>query len=96
MFVSKRAISPTENGLAISVWVVPGASRSVIDGLYGGHVKIRVAAPPEGGRANEEAARLLGDTLRTDVTLKKGMRGRAKVFEVSCTDIEAVREKLGL
>lgn len=93
--MSHAAISPTATGLAISVWVVPGASRSVIDGLHGDRVKVRVAAPPEGGRANEEVARLLGEALGAEVTLKKGMRGRAKVFEVSCTDIGSVREKLG-
>lgn len=66
--MSDAAISSTETGLAIAVWVVPGSSRSVIDGLHGDRVKVRVAAPPEGGRANEEVARLLGEALRADVT----------------------------
>jgi uncharacterized protein (TIGR00251 family) len=82
--------------LAIAVWVVPGSSRSTIDGLHGDRLKVRVAAPPEEGRANEEVARLLGEALGARVTFKTGMRGRAKVFEVSQSDMEAVRRKLGL
>lgn len=86
----------TETGVAIAVWVVPGASRPVIDGRHGDHLKVRVTAPPEGGKANDEVARLLGDLLGTKPTLKSGMRGRSKVFEVFRTDIENVRRKLGL
>lgn len=68
----------------------------MVEGRHGDRVKIRVTAPPEGGKANEEAARLLGEALGCKVTLKKGMRGRAKVFEVSEADVGAIRRKLGL
>lgn len=89
-------IVPTEGGVSIPVWVVAGSSRSVLEGRHGDRMKIRVTAPPEGGRANEEAARLLAEALGCKVTLKKGMRGRAKVFEVSEADVGVVRRKLGL
>lgn len=77
-------------------WVVPGSSRAVIDGRHGDRLKIRVTAPPEDGRANEEAMRLLADQLGTEVILKKGMRGRAKVFQVIAADVATVRRKLGI
>lgn len=76
--------------------MVPGASRSVIDGLHGGRIKIRVTSPPAGGKANEEVARLLADLLASKVVLRTGMRGRAKVFDVPGTDVETVSRKLGL
>jgi hypothetical protein len=41
-------------------------------------------------------ARLLSDVLGGEVTLRAGMRGRSKVFQVSKTDIDKVRQKLGL
>jgi hypothetical protein len=75
---------------------VPGSSRSVIDGRHGDSLKIRVTSPPEGGKANVEVARLLSDVLGGEVTLRAGMRGRSKVFQVSKTDIDKVRQKLGL
>lgn len=89
-------VNSAGDGVTISVWVVPGASRSSIDGRHGDNLKVRVTSPPEDGKANREVARLLGDALGTEVTLRSGMRGRVKVFHVSKTDIDAVRRKLDL
>jgi uncharacterized protein (TIGR00251 family) len=82
--------------VTIDVWVVPGASRAVIDGLHGGRLKIRVTAPPEGGRANDEAGRMLEKAVGRPVALVRGMRSRAKLFEVTGDDVETVCRKLGL
>ena len=46
-------------GVVIEVWVVPGAARSEIVGLHDGALRVRVAAPAEGGKANRAAARLV-------------------------------------
>ena len=47
------------DGVVIDVWVVPGASRSEVSGLHGDAVRVRVAAPPEGGKANTALERLM-------------------------------------
>lgn len=94
--MSGDILTATDSGVEISVWVVPGSSRTVIDGPHGERLKIRVSAPAEGGKANLEVMRLLSETLETDVILKTGMRGRSKVFVVSETDIDGVRTKLDL
>ncbi len=83
-------------GVTIDVWVVPGASRSEFVGLYGDKVKLRVAEPAEGGRASEAARRLLEGLLGAPVSLTRGMTNRHKVFQVSDSDTETVRRKLGL
>lgn len=83
-------------GVTLRVWVVPGSSRTRIDGLHGDMVKIRVSAPPEGGRANDEAERALEQALGASVVLIRGMRGRAKVFQVTGSDVDTVSRKLGL
>ena len=89
-------VKVTENGVTIAVWVVPGASRSAVDGLHGEHVKVRVSSPPEGGRANAEVERLLSGLLGSPVRIVRGMKTRSKVFEVIHGDVDVVREKLGL
>jgi uncharacterized protein len=43
----------------IKVKVVPGASRDEIAGWLNDELKVRVAAPPEGGKANKAVIRLL-------------------------------------
>ncbi len=86
----------TDDGVAISVWVVSGSSRARIDGRHGARLKVRVTAPPEGGKANREVSKLLIDVLDSEVTLKSGMRSRSKVFVVRKTDVDTVRRKLDL
>jgi uncharacterized protein (TIGR00251 family) len=48
-------------GVVVAVWVVPSASRSGVDGLHSGLLRVRVTEPPEGGRANKAAARVLAE-----------------------------------
>ncbi len=70
-------------GVMIEVWVVPGAARTEIVGVHGEALKVRVAAPAEGGRANEAVARLLVDELAaTAVELVVGRTGRRKRYLV--------------
>lgn len=69
--------------------VSPGASRAAVVGRHGEAWKVRVAAPPEGGRANEAVVRLLAETLalpRRAVTLVSGHGARDKIVELA--DIE--------
>ncbi len=66
--------------------VVPGSRSPGIVGRYGDAWKLRVAAPPERGRANDAAVALLAETLRIqpgDVRLVAGHGSRDKIVEVS-------------
>lgn len=56
-------VTPVPGGVQIQVKAVPGASRSRIVGWLGDHLKIAVAAPPEGGKANKAICDLLAETL---------------------------------
>ena len=66
--------------------VAPGSSRDGIVGRYGEAWKVRVAAPAEGGRANDAVVRLLAAKLgvpRDHVLLLSGHGARDKVVELA-------------
>jgi uncharacterized protein len=68
----------------LTVRVVPRSSRAAAE-RDRGELVLRVRAPAEGGRATEEARRLLAESLgvpRSAVTLRRGVRSRTKIFQV--------------
>jgi uncharacterized protein len=78
--------------------VSPGGERAEVVGRYGAAWKVRVSAPPEGGRANEAVVRLLADTLglpRRDVAIVSGHGARDKVVTLIGIDAEELEARLG-
>ena len=76
---------PTCQGYLIKIHVVPGARKTEVVGLHGDRLKVKVAAPPEKGRANEELLEFLARSLqvsRQQVHLTSGAAIRAKVVAV--------------
>jgi len=81
----------------LRVRVSPGARRTEIAGRHGDGWKVRVAAPPEDGRANEAVLRLLAERLglpRRSVTIVSGHTAREKVVELD--GISQERAEAGL
>jgi uncharacterized protein (TIGR00251 family) len=75
-----------EDAVVLAVHAQPGAGRSQIVGRHGDALKVRVAAPPEGGRANEALAALLADRLGVpvkSVSLASGATSRSKRFRIA-------------
>ena len=83
--------------IVLRVHVNPGAGRSAVTGRHGDAVKLKVAAAPEGGRANDAVTALLATTLgvsRDQVTLTSGASSRSKRFRVESVDVDDVRRLL--
>ncbi|MBX6393820.1 MAG: YggU family protein [Burkholderiales bacterium] len=77
--------SRTAQGWRIAVHVQPGAKKSEVAGLHGERLKIRVAAPPLEGRANEALIAFLAEKLalpRARVRVAKGGQARTKLVEI--------------
>jgi uncharacterized protein len=77
--------------------VSPGATRSCIVGRHGDGWKVRVAAPPEDGRANAAVVRLIAHSAslsRDAVTLVSGHGSRDKIVELSGIDLARVERRL--
>ena len=56
-------ITESENGVVLTVKVVPGASRTAIAGELDGMVKIKLSAAPEKGKANQCLVEFLAGRL---------------------------------
>lgn len=77
--------------LTLTLHIQPGAKRSELAGLHGEALKIRLAAPPVEGRANEALlkfiAELFGVPMR-QVELKQGGQSRHKVVAITGSKVE--------
>ena len=73
-------------GWLIAVHAQPGAKKSAVAGLHGEALKIRIAAPPVEGKANEAliafVAKML-DVPRRTVSVVKGESSREKLLLVA-------------
>lgn len=77
--------------------VVPKAKESQIMGWEGDVLKVRLAAVPEKGKANDELVRLLAKALhlpRSSVKVVSGATCRLKRVAIDGLDETALRHKL--
>lgn len=91
-------IEMREGAVRFGVRVQPRASRTELAGAYGDAVKIRLAAPPVEGAANEELVAFLAARLKVPkraVRITRGERSRTKTVEVAGVEADRVREALG-
>jgi len=79
------SLTEKDGTVTFAVRVQPRASRSEVVGEVAGALKVRLAAPPVDGAANEELLRLLAKLFgvrRAQVEIITGTRGRQKVVRV--------------
>lgn len=77
--------------ITLTLHVQPGAKRSGIAGLHGEALKIRLAAPPVEGRANEALLKFMAklfDVPLRQVELKQGGQSRHKVVAIAGSRVE--------
>jgi uncharacterized protein (TIGR00251 family) len=76
--------------VTLTLHVQPGAKRSEISGLHGDALKIRLAAPPIDGRANDALIKYIAglfDVPQRQVELKQGGQSRHKVLAITGSKI---------
>lgn len=84
-------------GVMLALHVQPGARTTAIAGLHGESLKVRLAAPPVDGKANECLIGFLAETLgipRSSIAIVGGATSRAKRVWIEGVDEESVRRKL--
>ena len=80
--------------LLVEIKVVPGAARSGVAGTRDGALLVRVAAPPEKGKANEELRDCLSRVLgipKSAIELVSGASSRRKRLSVPAECAEGLR-----
>ncbi|RME66142.1 MAG: YggU family protein [Nitrospirae bacterium] len=69
----------------INVKVIPKASRAEVVGTEGETLKVKLTAPPEGGRANKQLIEVLAKHFKVPksaITIVKGETSRQKIVEI--------------
>ncbi|MFO0856667.1 MAG: DUF167 domain-containing protein [Phycisphaerales bacterium] len=77
--------------------VVPGSRRDQVVGTYGDRLKVKVAAPPEDGRANQAVCELLAKHLKIasrSVTIVSGQTNPEKTARVEGVSAEDATKAL--
>ena len=90
-------VQDTTDGAILTVHVQPKASTTECVGIYGAALKIRVAAPPVDGAANDALIRFLAQTLSLPlaaVHIESGTGGRRKRVRLRGVTAERVIVRL--
>ncbi len=73
----------------LDISAVPGAKRTEVVGLHDGALRLRLAAPPVDGKANDEIVAWLAKSLglpRRDVLLLRGPTSRRKQIQIDAPE----------
>lgn len=83
-----KKILSTHGEITLKVKAVPGSSYTGISGFLGTALKIKVVAPPEKGKANDEIVQVLADTFkvpRSCIQITQGATSPRKKFHITTT-----------
>jgi len=77
--------------IRLEIKAVPGASKTELAGIKDGHLRIRIAAAPEDGKANAALLGFLSKTLdcpKRDLQLLSGEKSRLKTIALPLERME--------
>lgn len=86
-----------DGSVVLRLRVHPGAGRTAVVGRHGDAVKVRVAAPPERGRANDACVALVATSFGVppgQVELVSGPSSRVKRVRITGVEADEVRRLL--
>ena len=97
--MTRPTIQENSGGVLFTAKVVPGSSRTTVAGVLEDMVKIRVAAAPEKGKANQCLVTFLAKQLgvrKGDVEIVSGQTQPVKQVRVTGISAAEFLERLGL
>jgi uncharacterized protein (TIGR00251 family) len=87
----------TTDGIRFSVKVVPGSSRTDLVGILDGMLKVKVACPPEKGKANQCLTAYLSGLFgvrKNQITILSGTASAVKHLHIAGISIQRARRVL--
>ncbi len=90
-------LSSTDDGTLLRVRVTPRSSRTEIDGVQAGALRVRLNAPPVEGAANKSLCEFLAKSIgcrKSAVRIARGERSRDKTVLISGVSTDDVRTVL--
>lgn len=95
--MSAWKIVESPRGVTFDVRVIPRARRNAIDGVQGDALKVRLAAAPVDGAANDALIAFLAERLgvrKSVVSIRSGAKSRNKTVYVEGVDRARVEQLL--
>jgi uncharacterized protein (TIGR00251 family) len=90
-------VSLSERGVELWLRVHPNAARNELAGFTEGVLRVKVAAPPVRGKANQELIAFLAQKLglsKGDLTILKGHTSRNKLISIAGITREELDQRL--
>ena len=87
------------NQTKVSVKVLPNAGKNEVSGLTNGVWRIKIAAPPDKGKANKELIKFLSDILglkKDHVIILKGQTSHNKLIAIDGLTQEEIISRLSV
>jgi uncharacterized protein (TIGR00251 family) len=97
--MNQLKVQQANNSVVFSVKVVPRSSRTALAGVLNGMLKVKLAAPPEKGKANQSLIEFLADTAgvkKNAVKIVYGLTSPVKTIEIKDVSAECLLKKLDL
>lgn len=82
---SELDVRETEEGVEVTLHVLPRSKKCEISGLHNGALKVRVTAPPVDDAANRALIELFASLLhipKSSLTIKSGLKSSRKVLKI--------------
>ena len=90
-------LQQSDEGVVLTVKVVPGSSRTAIAGELNGMLKIKIASAPEKGKANHELIRYIASKLnikKKTIVIISGQTSPIKQIRFTTLSIDQLKRKL--
>jgi uncharacterized protein (TIGR00251 family) len=85
--------------IRLAVKVTPNTGRNEVTGFKEDVLQVRIAAPPEKGKANKELVDFLSDKLgvkKSSITITRGLTSRNKVLAIEGIRREQMIRRLSI